>query len=367
MSVKTFTKFDQFIIDLGNKVHNLGSDTLKVMLTNTAPILQNAVKTDITEISAGNGYSAGGNTVSLAPASPGAGYGISLVDTVFTASGGSFGPFRYAVLYNDTPTNPADPLIAWYDFGKNITVNDAEAFTVDFQSFSAGVKHITSIIPSGDPTTGFTIVIPARTQANDILLLAITNRDSTSDPSTPTDDEAAGNVWVKIVSKANATANGSVWWKRAKAASPGSTITVGGATGSCAGVLSIYRGATRKATPYQNATGEANISANENHATFTPTVNDSLVCLYVFNTDDITITANPTALNPKILTKRNEKLSTGGSHCACFHASGVQIGEPTTTGTLTWQQTNAASISIVFNLFVFQNYVLSAEPVTIDD
>ena len=54
-----FNKFNAFVADVANKVHNLGSDTLKVLLTNTAPVATNAVKADLTEIAAGNGYSAG--------------------------------------------------------------------------------------------------------------------------------------------------------------------------------------------------------------------------------------------------------------------------------------------------------------------
>lgn len=53
-------------------------------------------------------------------------------DVVFTASGGAIGPFRYAVLYNDSPTTPAKPLIAWWDYGSSITLNSAETLTADF-------------------------------------------------------------------------------------------------------------------------------------------------------------------------------------------------------------------------------------------
>jgi hypothetical protein len=54
------------------------------------------------------------------------------VDVVFTASGGSIGPFRYVIIYNDTPTSPADPLVCYYDYGSSITLLDGETFTVDF-------------------------------------------------------------------------------------------------------------------------------------------------------------------------------------------------------------------------------------------
>lgn len=129
----TFNKFNAFTEDLAEKVHNLGSDTLKVMLTNTAPVATNTVKANLTEISAGNGYTAGGAAASITSSAQTSGtYKLVLADVVFTAAGGSIGPLRYAVLYNDTPTSPADPLIGWYDYGSSITLADGETLTVDF-------------------------------------------------------------------------------------------------------------------------------------------------------------------------------------------------------------------------------------------
>jgi len=111
----TYTKYYAFVENLAEKVHNLGSDTLKLALTNTAPNQStHAVLADITEISAGNGYSAGGAAITVTGSSQTAGtYSLTQsADVSWTASGGSIGPFRYVVLYNDTPTSPADPLIA---------------------------------------------------------------------------------------------------------------------------------------------------------------------------------------------------------------------------------------------------------------
>lgn len=132
----TFNKFNQFVADTQNKVHDMSTDTLKFMLTNVAPTAANSVKADLTEIAAGNGYVAGGSAVTITSSTQTGGT-YSLVpsaDVVFTASGGSIGPFRYVVLYNDTPTSPADPLISYYDRGSSLTLLDGETFTVDVQA-----------------------------------------------------------------------------------------------------------------------------------------------------------------------------------------------------------------------------------------
>lgn len=127
-----YNKFEQFVEDLAEKVHNLGSDTLKVMLSDVAPVASDSVKGDITEIAPGNGYTAGGTAVTITSSAHTAGtYKLVGNDVVFTASGGSIGPFRYAILYNDTPAAPADPLIGWWDYGSSITLNSGESFTVD--------------------------------------------------------------------------------------------------------------------------------------------------------------------------------------------------------------------------------------------
>lgn len=131
----TFTKFNQFVEDVAEKVHNLGADTLKVALTNSAPLAANTVFANITEIAAGNGYTAGGTASTISSSAQTSGtYKLVITDVTFTASGGSIGPFRYVVVYNDTPTSPADPLIGFYDYGTNVTVTDGNSFTTDFSA-----------------------------------------------------------------------------------------------------------------------------------------------------------------------------------------------------------------------------------------
>jgi hypothetical protein len=129
-----FTKFNSFVEAVAEKAHNLGSDTLKVLLTNTAPIATNAVKADLTEIDAGNGYTAGGNQASQSASAQTSGtYKLTLADpATWTASGGTIGPFRYAVLYNDTASNKE--LIGFWDYGSSITLAAGETFTADMDA-----------------------------------------------------------------------------------------------------------------------------------------------------------------------------------------------------------------------------------------
>lgn len=135
----TFNKFNSFVEAVAEKVHNLGADTLKVLLTNSAPSASNTVKANLTEISAGNGYTAGGTAATISASSQTSGtYKLVLDDVVFTASG-AVGPFRYAVLYNDTATN--DELIGWWDYGSSISLANGETFTVNFDG-TTGVLTI---------------------------------------------------------------------------------------------------------------------------------------------------------------------------------------------------------------------------------
>jgi hypothetical protein len=135
----SFNKYQIFRENVYKGIHVLfgtagsGANTLKGMLSNTAPnAATHAVRGDASEISAGNGYTAGG--VSLANVMTRSGGTVTLVATDFTitASGGDVAAFRYVVIYDDTPTSPADPLVGWYDYGASITLHDTETFTTDF-------------------------------------------------------------------------------------------------------------------------------------------------------------------------------------------------------------------------------------------
>ena len=129
-----YNKFNQFTKDLIDGKHNFGSHSFKVMLTNTAPTASNQIKTDITEISAVNGYTAGGTATTITESTTTGTAKVVGSNVVFTASGGNIGPFQYAVLYNDTQTTPAKPLVAWWDYGSAITLAATETLTVAFDA-----------------------------------------------------------------------------------------------------------------------------------------------------------------------------------------------------------------------------------------
>lgn len=128
------TKFEALSEHLAEGVHQFqaAGHTLKWYLSVDAPSASlDAVKADHTEIGAGNGYSSGGNDTQNDTSRTGGTTTVTVVDAVITASGGTIGPFRYVVAYNDTPTSPADPLIAYWDYGSNVTLQIGETFTID--------------------------------------------------------------------------------------------------------------------------------------------------------------------------------------------------------------------------------------------
>lgn len=123
----TFTKFQPFVENLAEKVFNLGSDTLKVALSNSAPLNTYNQLSQVTEISYTN-LSTRNITTSTSAQSAGT-YKLVLTDLVLTATGAA-GPFRYVVIYDDTATN--DELIAFFDYGSAVTMASGDTFTLDF-------------------------------------------------------------------------------------------------------------------------------------------------------------------------------------------------------------------------------------------
>lgn len=127
-----FTKYSDFVEQLCRGKHDFGSHTFKVALSNGTPSAAHVSLSDITELSTANGYTAGGATTTIGISETSGTVTITATDpAAWTASGAGI-TFRYAALYNDTATSPADALVAYWDNGASTTVTAGNTLTVDF-------------------------------------------------------------------------------------------------------------------------------------------------------------------------------------------------------------------------------------------
>ena len=145
MPAQTFNKFNCFVLDVANALHDMKTGTLqnyKVYLTNTQPVATNTVYGTPTDLSTANGYTSGGTSIGTVTGSQTSGVFtfIGGTDPSWTASGGSVGPFQYAVLYNFT--SGTKPLIGWWDNGSAVTLSAGQSFTVDLDQV-AGILTLT--------------------------------------------------------------------------------------------------------------------------------------------------------------------------------------------------------------------------------
>ena len=142
----TFTKLNGFVEHLAEKVHNLGSDTLTLALSNTAPGSEGTPPTgstaacvlaNVTQISYTNysdNLTVDRTLESVTFAESGGTTKFDAGDFIITASGGALATFRYIYVYDDTPTSPADPLVAVWDYGSGITLADTQTATITFHA-----------------------------------------------------------------------------------------------------------------------------------------------------------------------------------------------------------------------------------------
>lgn len=151
----TFVKFNQFVQDLCQGLHVIktaaGND-YRLMLTNTLPnagdtVVDNSVPpavikatSNATELSTGNGYTAGGTTVGAptTASQTGGTFTFAASQVVWTATG-AVGPFRYVAMFNNTTaTSATRPPVGWWDYGSSITLQNGETFTVKFNNTNPG-------------------------------------------------------------------------------------------------------------------------------------------------------------------------------------------------------------------------------------
>lgn len=136
----TYNKFQDFSEQLVRGVHDWDAHVFKIALTNTAPTATQTTwnTTDHPAPAAANGYPAGGTATTIAISETTGTTTVTGTQVVFTATAGGIGPFRYAILYNDTATSPADAAIAYWDYASSVTLADTETFTVKFNNTTPG-------------------------------------------------------------------------------------------------------------------------------------------------------------------------------------------------------------------------------------
>ena len=131
----TFNKVNDLSIDIMNRVHNFSTHTFKYGLSNTDPGSEssdpratgNARMANVTEISYSNvSENREVSGITLAQVSDDA--TVDGDEEVLTASGGSVGPFQYVWLFNETAAD--NPIIGYWDYGDELTLNDGETFTI---------------------------------------------------------------------------------------------------------------------------------------------------------------------------------------------------------------------------------------------
>ena len=125
----TFVKFQPFVDNLADGKFDFSADTLQIALTTHAntPVITNSVLGDLTQIAYTNLSS---QVVTTTSSTQTAGvYSLVLVDLVLTASG-DVATFRHVVLFDQDA--PSDELVAWWDYGSDVTLANGETFKVDF-------------------------------------------------------------------------------------------------------------------------------------------------------------------------------------------------------------------------------------------
>jgi hypothetical protein len=134
-----FNEIDVLSEELAKKVHNLDTDSIKLVLSNTLPVSSTTfLETNITEIATGGGYTQftdGGATgflpspYDLTVGRAGAVTTVSGAQQVLTATG-TVPTFQYICWVNDTPTSPLNPCFGWLNHGSAISMVNTDTYTI---------------------------------------------------------------------------------------------------------------------------------------------------------------------------------------------------------------------------------------------
>lgn len=136
----TFVFIDDFKLNLGGGATpemDMAADTFLMYLSNDVPVVAtDTAKADIVPITEENGYTETTLTTTWLETAGGSGiYRLANdQDESWTASAGSFGPFQYVVVVNDSTTTPLDILVGYWDVGSATTITTGNTFTVDLDA-----------------------------------------------------------------------------------------------------------------------------------------------------------------------------------------------------------------------------------------
>jgi hypothetical protein len=148
----TFTKINDWILNLSNADIDINADTLQFKLTNTAFASETPNPTTDT-----NGIAANATDISytnytddmtvdrvlegVSSTQTAGVYTLDANDIVITASGGALATFQYLYLFDQTGATPVDPLMGAWDHGSAISLANGEAATITWNA--SGIYTIT--------------------------------------------------------------------------------------------------------------------------------------------------------------------------------------------------------------------------------
>jgi hypothetical protein len=226
---------------------------------------------------------------------------------------------------------------------------------------------------TSNPTTSFTITIPAATQSGDDCYVTVFSNGHLSGTAYPTvtDDDTGGNTWTRVGDSAT-NKKGTLWHKKATGSTASKTVTVAGCVTAGAGGIDVYSGG-HAVTPTTNFTGTAQVAGVESVTGITPDAADSMICLAVCGLGDggapPPSPSSQACTNPGALTERWEHSSTAGGDAYASHASALQSGGPTATGNFTWAQNDSTSHTMIWAIqpAVAANNAPDTPTCTVDD
>ena len=148
----TFTKVNDWILNLSNSEADMNFDTLQFKLTNTAIASEVPIPTSDT-----NGIAANGTDIAytnytddmtvdrvletITSTQTAGVYTLDADDIVITASGGALATFQFLYLFNQTVATPVDPIMGIWDHGTTIDLADGESATITWNA--SGIYTIT--------------------------------------------------------------------------------------------------------------------------------------------------------------------------------------------------------------------------------